>query len=276
MSDRDAPPAAAVYTGRAIQMLGELRARFMPELAIGAQRVTSIARPNCAALAKACASLQASVDTVNFQLLEARGLLRRLFRRTPDPSVVVLRRQFSDVANRWEDVRSAAADMTRSSAALEHAEKWAFLQIGLTVKDFQPQLGQVERWLDAVSQQAPTDDAQLQQMTYACAHVQLAEARARLLLEELQRMESVRTMLTDMLTSELARSMNVWEIRTTELLDQSERGLASTQLLVDLMPKHMALRRLVHKVGATCDQLAHQEETVRNIANELVRRIQIE
>jgi hypothetical protein len=256
--------------GRATQGLGELRARFIPELVTGARRVTSIAQPNYAALAQACASLEAAVDAVNFRLLEARGLLHRLFRRVPEPAVVVLRRQVSEVADCWQDVRCATQAMARSFGSIEHAERRAFLQIGLTLKDFQPQFSQVTQWLEIVSRQSPTVDARLEQMACEFGHVRLAEARARFLLEELQRLQSTRNLLTGMLTDELGRSLNVWEIRTGELLDQSERGQASMGLVVDLMPKHMALRRLVHKVGATCDQLQHQEDAMREIASALI------
>jgi hypothetical protein len=264
-------PVAAAHVGRASQLLADLRERFLPELASGAIRVSFIDRPSYAVLAQACASLEVAVDTVNLQLVEPRGLLRRLLRRPPDPALAVLRRQLTDVASRWKDVRGAAASIERSFTACEQAEKRAFLQVGLTVKDFQPQFSQFSEWLDLASQQLPPDNEQLQQMSFDYGHVQLAEARARLLLEELQRLELTRSSLMEMLNIELGRSLNVWEIRTEELLEQCEHGTARTRLPVDLMPKHIALRRLVHKVGATCDQLQHQEETVRDIANELFR-----
>jgi len=255
--------------GRADQLLTELRERFLPELATGALRVSSIDRPNYAALAQACTALESAVDAVNFQLVEARGLLRRLFWRRPDPALAVLRRQLEGVSDRWEDVRAAAASIERCFATIEQAEKRAFLQVGLTVKDFQPQFCKFSEWLDLASQQLTPDHGQFQQRSFDYADVQLAEARARLLLEELQRLEVTRSSLIEMLNIELARSLNVWEIRTGELLEHCEHGASSTRMVVDLMPKHIALRRLVHKVGAICDQLQHQEETVRDIANEL-------
>jgi hypothetical protein len=271
MPERNQTASVADYGRWASHTLGELRSRFVPELAAGASRLATDLRPTYAALAQACSTLEAAVDAIDLQLMQPPAPWRRIFRRRPDPAISVFRRQLAQVAKQWPEVRKAAAAVEQAIGAAEGVEKRAFLEIGLTIKDFQPQLAHVEEWLALGSQDRASADERIERMRFDFSHVQLAEARAHLLLEELQRLALSRSSLMDMLNIELVRSLNVWEIRTEELLDQRDRGSALKQLLAELAPKHIALRRMVHKAGATCQQLQQQEAEVLELAREVVR-----
>ncbi|HYE70068.1 MAG TPA: hypothetical protein VD932_00915 [Aquabacterium sp.] len=265
MAELRPPEDPALAYARALDdLLAETEAELLPRLQQAARRLRLAAGewPG-AALAQTCAAMEDGLAQIEVRALGKPGWLSRTFGGGISRVEREFEAKFDKMVEQDAVLKARGAEFAQHQQSRAAAARKPMLDLEIETRALAEALGRATEWLETLSHllsRTERVDEGLLRFTAAAPgrlkRLHLLRTAAEQVAEQARESQAAATALVELLNRELRRAITAWRTQIGALAENAG-GAASLDAAAQ---SHKELRRLMHRVHASCSHLKHQEE----------------